>query len=217
VKRKKLRRDVEAAVLTRSRRRCAVCFGLNRDPSIKIGQIVHLDQDSSNDDPDNLLFLCLEHHDEYDSKTSQSKKLSCSELQHFRDELDKALQSFLTKPVAFDLLEHVSADPVAGRYLRTSGPEESAELQVERIGPARIKVSGLALFGLTRKGGPHTGNLDFETTLEGDVATYQFDNGPSSYFAEIHFTGGGLFIRERYSSGMFGEGASFDGVYRRVA
>ena len=58
--RKRLRPDVEAAVLARARRRCAVCYGLSRDAGLKTGQIAHLDRDSSNDDPENLIFICLE-------------------------------------------------------------------------------------------------------------------------------------------------------------
>jgi hypothetical protein len=67
--RKSLPQEIEAAVLLRSRRRCALCFGLKEDREQKAGQIAHIDQDSSNNTPDNLVFLCLEHHDAYDSRT----------------------------------------------------------------------------------------------------------------------------------------------------
>lgn len=51
------------------------------------GQIAHLDQNNENADEDNLVFLCLDHHDEYDGKTSQSKGLKENEVRHYRDEL----------------------------------------------------------------------------------------------------------------------------------
>lgn len=78
---------VQAQVLLRSRRRCCICYGLNRDLAIKGGQIAHLDRDSANPIGDNLAFLCLSHHDEYDSQTSQRKGFMVSEVRHFRDEL----------------------------------------------------------------------------------------------------------------------------------
>jgi len=77
----------EVSVLLDARRRCCVCFGLHRKDEPKRGQIAHLDHDASNNAPDNLVFLCLEHHDEYDSRTSQSKGLTRSEIQRFREEL----------------------------------------------------------------------------------------------------------------------------------
>ena len=54
---------------------------------MKKGQIAHLDQDSSNSDIVNLVWLCFDHHDEYDSRTSQSKGLQKSEVTFYRDEL----------------------------------------------------------------------------------------------------------------------------------
>src|SRR5580692_6775347 len=74
-------------VLLRSRRRCCICFGLHGDLGVKQGQIAHLDHDNTNPDPDNLVFLCFNHHDQYDSKTSQSKALREGEVKHFRTEL----------------------------------------------------------------------------------------------------------------------------------
>jgi hypothetical protein len=69
------------------RRRCCVCFGLNADRREKKGQVAHLDGDPSNNSLDNLAFLCLEHHDQYDSRTSQSKGLTIDEVKKYRDEL----------------------------------------------------------------------------------------------------------------------------------
>lgn len=79
--------DVVADVVTTSRRRCCACFALQRDDSEKKGQIAHLDHDSSNNVLDYLAFLCLEHHDQYDSRTSQSKGLTINEVKRYRTEL----------------------------------------------------------------------------------------------------------------------------------
>lgn len=86
-KRVPLSKRVEADVLIRSRRRCALCFGLDGDSSEKRGQIAHIDRQRTNDDPDNLCYLCVQHHDEYDSKRSQTKGLTPAELRHYRDAL----------------------------------------------------------------------------------------------------------------------------------
>jgi hypothetical protein len=88
---KKLRAQLPAhdaaTVLRQSRRRCCICFGLHRDDGVKKGQVAHLDQDPANNDFDNLAWLCLEHHDEYDSTTNQSKSLQLNEVKAYRSEL----------------------------------------------------------------------------------------------------------------------------------
>jgi hypothetical protein len=46
---------------------------------------------------DNPAFLCFEHHDRYDSKTSQSKNFSIAELKAYRDELYRGVLPLLEK------------------------------------------------------------------------------------------------------------------------
>jgi len=79
--------STQAEVLTSCRRRCCVCFGLNRDETLKKGQIAHLDGDPSNNDMGNLAYLCFDHHDELDSKSSQAKGLTPTEVRRYREEL----------------------------------------------------------------------------------------------------------------------------------
>lgn len=85
----------ETEVLLRSRRRCAICYGLSQDTKVKHGQIAHIDKDNHNSKPENLVFLCLDHHNEYDSKTSQSKGITEKELRRFREELDAYVKTEL--------------------------------------------------------------------------------------------------------------------------
>lgn len=85
--RKQIHHEVQASILFSSRRRCALCFSYNFDPSVKKGQIAHIDQDSSNNSENNLVFLCLKHHDEYDSNTSQSKGITAKEVEKCKEEL----------------------------------------------------------------------------------------------------------------------------------
>jgi len=60
---------------------------------VKRGNIAHLDQKPNNNDISNLVFLCLEHHDEYDGTTSQSKGLTAPEIRTYRDQLYDQLHS----------------------------------------------------------------------------------------------------------------------------
>ena len=90
--RKKIKDKVVAEVLLASRRRCAFCFGLNGDFSEKKGQLAHIDRNNSNSEFQNLAFLCFNHHDQYDSKTSQSKGLTPAELKSYRDKLYISLE-----------------------------------------------------------------------------------------------------------------------------
>lgn len=79
--------EVQARILAESRRRCAVCFGLDNDLERKKGQIAHLDKNPANNTPENLAFLCFDHHDELDSTTRQSKGLSRLEVIQYREQL----------------------------------------------------------------------------------------------------------------------------------
>lgn len=94
-KRKSISMDIVVAVLTSSKRRCALCFGLSGDLKEKKGQIAHLDQNSSNNSEENLVFLCLDHHDQFDSSTSQSKGLTKEEVRTYRKHLYLAIETGL--------------------------------------------------------------------------------------------------------------------------
>jgi len=85
--RKQTPKDTEADVLEKSGRRCCICLALNGDFEIKSGQIAHLDGVPSNSKFDNLCYLCLAHHDDYDTKRSQSKGLTPTEVKRYRADL----------------------------------------------------------------------------------------------------------------------------------
>jgi hypothetical protein len=78
---------IQHRVLDRSRRRCALCVHFNNEWGQKEGQIAHLDRDASNFAEDNLAFLCLPHHDDYDTKRRQTKNLTIPEAKTARDRL----------------------------------------------------------------------------------------------------------------------------------
>lgn len=96
---------------------------MHRDLGTKPGQISHLDRDSTNDDPENLCFLCLVHHDEYDSTRRQSAGFQPAEVKRYRSELYRALAEFLQEggaPVPFDLRLSEIAARLVERLVRDS-------------------------------------------------------------------------------------------------
>jgi len=56
--------------------------------------MAHLDRNPANSTVENLAFLCLEHHDQYDTRTSQSKSLTIQEVKSYRADLYKAMEAF---------------------------------------------------------------------------------------------------------------------------
>ena len=198
-----------------SRRRCAICLGLNRDAEIKQGQIAHLDGKPANNEIDNLAFLCLPHHDEFDGRRRQSKGLLVEEVKRYRKELHELIDKAWTQPVLVGQV-HVRApgDP-SGRYAR-DGEFESAELTVRLLPSGRVHVRGFALWGKTRYYGPNIGDLEFEGDLQNGTVVHSEPVIPDTvYRLELIFKGEGLTAVEEHL-GPFGMNVSFAGEYLRV-
>jgi hypothetical protein len=214
-KRKDLSQETECAVLAASRRRCCICFGLNRDITLKKGQIAHLDRNAQNAKLDNLSFMCLEHHDEYDSRTSQAKGFTLGEVRRFRDELYVAVDRALNESVKFGTLEIYPDDIVEGRFVRR-GERDIAELQVRHVAPSRVQVSGLALWGTDREL-PSNGEVEFEVDLlPGNTAEFtEFVEGEGLYRLRLTFLANALVAHEQRLVGYFGHNVTFEGVYLR--
>lgn len=87
--RKTVNPKIQTNILTKSRRRCALCFGLEGNTSEKRGQIAHIDGNNQNNRENNLVFLCLNCHDKYDSTNSQSKGHLKDELLYYKNQLEK--------------------------------------------------------------------------------------------------------------------------------
>jgi len=150
--------DVEAGVLAKSARRCALCFHLHGDLTEKLGQIAHLDRDRANSVDENLAYMCLDHHSVYDSATSQHKNYTIHEVKAARASLYNLVadgkhltpaaalpyaQAEADKKVLRDLLETVPSNGSI-RFLRNhdfAGSFEINQLQdvknfhFERSGP----------------------------------------------------------------------------------
>ena len=211
--RPRLSSSLEEQILTASRRRCALCFGLHRDTTIKKGQIAHLDRDSQNSHVDNLVFLCLNHHDEYDSTSRQAKGLTPVELRRYRTELYASITAEWSKPAPFT---PPSPDPlaaVAGHYI-LEAPSSSAELQLSYLGNGVVQVSGLALW--SGASSAHTGSVDFAADVRNNRLFFADRVGGGWYNLELKIGDGTIQALESTSSGYHGMNVSFAGTYRRV-
>ncbi|MEX2181328.1 MAG: hypothetical protein WD771_04755 [Gemmatimonadaceae bacterium] len=148
-----------------SRRRCALCFGLNGQSRPRQGQIAHVDRDASNNALHNLAWLCLDHHDEYDTRRSQSKGFTPDELSRYREELysflnlqRRALEPTSTSarlsPEALKLAAHINATSLNGHkfdpQLRLDAIEAATGLTPE---DSEIAVDELRLYSLIEIGG----------------------------------------------------------------
>jgi hypothetical protein len=120
---------VEKDVLTASRRRCCLCVFLDDRDEVRKGQIAHLNRDPSNSRFENLVWLCLEHHDDYDGRTSQSKGLTLDEVREYRDRLyarydPEAKQRILNNTEYTEAAEAPSAPASEYEVLRKAFPEK---------------------------------------------------------------------------------------------
>jgi len=82
--------SVAESILVRSRR-CCLCYFLENDHTEKEGQLAHIDRDPSNSSEANLAYLCLHHHNLYDTQYSLTKWLTTAELRHYKRLLHKML------------------------------------------------------------------------------------------------------------------------------
>jgi hypothetical protein len=94
--RKDFPEKVKFAVVTRCRRKCALCFVLLNDGNPKDGQLAHIDRDSANNEESNAAYLCLNHHNMYDATFPQTKSYMPDELREYQRILLASLESFQT-------------------------------------------------------------------------------------------------------------------------
>ena len=171
-RRKAVPKTTETEVLLLTRRRCPICFGLKGDHSEKQGQVAHLDHDSSNNSADNLAYLCLPHHDEYDSTRRQSKGITIEEVKRYRSELVKALSDW---PVQLE-----------GEEKRRSRKKQvSIDLEVFDRRVAIYRIVRDFLQGITS-----SGEVDLDAirkfARDTEEALFLFDERVSRYLDEIY-------------------------------
>ncbi len=202
---------VETKVLLTSRRRCCICFGLNRDNRIKQGQLAHLDHEPTNNDIENLAFLCFDHHDQYDSRTSQSKKITIEEVKAYKKELESHVIEIWSKPIVEN--GEIKVDIYSGCYV-TGNEFAGAELNVKYLGGNLVLIAGTALYNKT-SGCPSIGQLDFVSKIT-DINKAQFVDTSFDYRLDLTFMRNKLITVEKYVQSYFGHNARFRGEYNRL-
>jgi hypothetical protein len=138
--RKKIPDNIVAEILVSSKRRCCICVAVRNDATEKRGQIAHLDHDPSNNRIDNLAFLCLDHHDQYDSRSSQSKGYTLEEVKRYRALLVSSAES----PQAILPDVRVSASTaIAG--VRSGGVEVILGIEIKNYSAAPVLIRSIML------------------------------------------------------------------------
>lgn len=167
--RKKFPQTIVTAVLVASRRRCALCYGIDGDTTEKEGQIAHVDRDPSNVAETNAAWLCTKHHSRYDARSRQTKGHTPHELAAYRG----ILYQHMASPVVW---------PDAGA-VPTRGMGVSLEVFDRRVPVYR---STLEFLREVIKGS----NLDLEPIFkfarETDEALFLFDDHLSDYLRQLY-------------------------------
>lgn len=175
--RKKAPKPTVADVLVNFGRRCPLCFGLHSDASVKQGQIAHLDGDRTNDDENNLAFLCLAHHDLYDTVTSQSKGIELSEVRIYIERLKEYVATM--RSGAWPDSISTAASPRNASAPRGSTP---AEYQLRL--PIYVAVKSFLISVVTKA------KVDLDSLMklaaETEEAIFLFDNATSDLIGEIY-------------------------------
>jgi hypothetical protein len=179
VTRKHIPIKIENKVLLGSLRRCAICFGLNFDTNTKRGQIAHIDQNNTNADLDNLVYLCLDHHDEYDGKTSQSKGLTKDEIRIFKGELCSYIRNTKNIPWPDNPLIEKNNEEIDRSYASI----EIYEKKIRAYRVVREFLSSIVSEATT------TPEALFQFAKDTDEALFLFDKELSEYIRELYKKG----------------------------
>ncbi|MDH7972128.1 hypothetical protein QH494_08010 [Sphingomonas sp. AR_OL41] len=174
---------------------------------------------------DNLAYLCLDHHDQYDSRRSQSKGFTVGEVKQYRSELRNIVQRFLDEQVGIGMMTLENRDPYAGHYVREdSDISWSAEIDLTTVpdtitGDIRYFVSGFALLGGHQRTGPRIGDLSFVAELRDGKLEHTFEasrQDAEPHRVTIEFTPSGFTLAEDNHFGAYGFGVSFAGDFERA-
>jgi hypothetical protein len=92
-RRRKVSEDLAASIRFAVDLRCCLCEDKGALPRrATSGQIHHLDGNPSNNSAQNLVWLCLEHHEEAGKRGRVSRRLSAKTIIRFRDELERRVR-----------------------------------------------------------------------------------------------------------------------------
>ena len=142
-KRKKVSMVISNDVLVKSRRRCCLCYVLKGDKDTKDGQIAHIDRNPANNAIDNLVYLCLDHHNQYDSVPSQSKRLSSAEVKLCKRLLYKKLGTSGTqwKLIIEGTVDRYPCDKIHEIINQLSELVDGAEITIKEISEGSVVIN----------------------------------------------------------------------------
>ncbi|MCP2027433.1 hypothetical protein L1276_002590 [Flavobacterium sp. HSC-32F16] len=164
----------EAEILVKSRRRCALCFALENNNKVRKGQIAHVDRNNENAAFDNLVFLCFEHHDEYDSRPSQSKGIKPTELKVYREKLYKYFEDRNISDSPYS--EILNEDASSFTIYKIINPDSELGYDWTALNSSRDTFISLGIdyFGIENFGSRHAKWLNCDY-METPSLTFKFD------------------------------------------
>ena len=161
--------EVETKVFVASRRRCALCYGLDGDTTEKEGQIAHVDRNAANAAEENAAWLCMKHHSRYDSRSQQAKSHTPKELLAYRTML-------------YEHMASPSAWPDAGPS-PTGGTGVSLEVFDRRVPMYRATIDFLRV---VIRGDKLELDQIFTFASATDEALFIFDDHLAEYLSELY-------------------------------
>ena len=167
--RKQFPPSVVTELLVASRRRCALCYGLDGDTTEKEGQIAHVDRNRSNVIKENGAWLCTKHHSRYDARSRQTKGHTPEELLAYRGML-------------YEHMASPSAWPDAGTS-PTRGAGVSLEVFDRRVPVYRDTIEFLRV---VIRGSELSLESLFKFANQTDEALFLFDDSLADYLAELY-------------------------------
>lgn len=93
-KRAYITKEIETKLFVKSRRRCCMCAILEGDWNEKEVQIAHISRDASDSSYENLVLLCLRHHNLYDTKFKQTKNYTPSEIKKYKNKMIQSIDKW---------------------------------------------------------------------------------------------------------------------------
>lgn len=107
VRREPIPSDILNDLLFQSGRRCCICYGLQQDLTIKAyGKVIRLNRNAADNRPDNLAYLCLEHHNAYEVGGDQIAPLIMGDVKKYRAKLYAEIERMRRKgswPAGFEV------------------------------------------------------------------------------------------------------------------
>ena len=125
IRRRPINEETAAEVRYSVDMRCCLCEPINGvPPRTRNGQIHHLDEDPGNNELANLVWLCLEHHEDVGKTGKVSRRISSATLTKYRDLLQRKVQR---------IREHPDPRPRAARRAFLEAFDAQVVLEIKKL------------------------------------------------------------------------------------